>query len=657
VLCIAPMTALAEGASTKPAESNGESSPLEESVEEKTGTAVVQALIDALPDAESIDESNMEDVMNQLEAIDDAKFLLSEEETAALDFKRYDAAVAVLTGNGAGLTSTPMLTNTEVTSVSTEQQLEEAVNKGGSIQLTADITLTKDIDIKKTVALDLRGYTITSRAGSDNSIDINKSESLTISDSRTAGGGKIYCSIYLYDSGILQITGGTVSTISVRDGGVTLSAGTISTLYMSENSTFTMTGGVVSSEIHMSGNSTFTMTGGIVGRNLYMSKDSTFNAGGGTVQGYYVRNYGIIQGYSNGTTTFKCEVENHRTISGGIFYKEVTNKGTISGGIFYKGIRNNGTIASSAYVTVNFIDSSGTIGTQQVLRGQTATQPTKTGYTATYYTDSGCAEAFDVSSAITTSASTLNIYVKWTEKSNYTVKYNSNGGSAIADKTSVKWTDKVLNGVTSPTKNGYEFAGWTYSADGATTVDVDETTTYAGLAEEDAVMSVTLTAQWTDIVDPVISGIEDGKTYCEAQTVTVTDENIDTVTVNGNAVILDENNQFVLSPAKGEQTIIATDKDGNEATMTVTVNDGHTPGDWITDKSATATETGSRHKECTVCGKVLEKEAIAKLVPADNTKSPQTGDNSNIFLWLALLLVSGGAVTVTAFVRKKRRAE
>ena len=79
-----------------------------------------------------------------------------------------------------------------------------------------------------------------------------------------------------------------------------------------------------------------------------------------------------------------------------------------------------------------------------------------------------------------------------------------------------------------------------------------------------------------DNVLPVISGIEDGKTYCEAQTVTITEKYIDTVTVNGTAVTLDENGSFVLSPTNGKQKIVVTDKAGNTAEMTVTVNDGHT---------------------------------------------------------------------------------
>ena len=79
-----------------------------------------------------------------------------------------------------------------------------------------------------------------------------------------------------------------------------------------------------------------------------------------------------------------------------------------------------------------------------------------------------------------------------------------------------------------------------------------------------------------DNIQPVISGIEDGKTYCEAQTVTINEKYIDTVTVNGTAVTLGEGGRFVLSPANGKQKIVVTDKAGNTAEMTVTVNDGHT---------------------------------------------------------------------------------
>ena len=99
-----------------------------------------------------------------------------------------------------------------------------------------------------------------------------------------------------------------------------------------------------------------------------------------------------------------------------------------------------------------------------------------------------------------------------------------------------------------------------------------------------------------DNVQPVIGGIENGKTYCEAQTVTIDEKYIDTVTVNGTAVALNENGSFVLSPADGEQKIIVTDKAGNTAEMTVTVNGGHTFGEW------TSNGNGTHSRKCTVDG-------------------------------------------------------
>ena len=95
---------------------------------------------------------------------------------------------------------------------------------------------------------------------------------------------------------------------------------------------------------------------------------------------------------------------------------------------------------------------------------------------------------------------------------------------------------------------------------------------------------------------PVITGIENGKTYCEAQTVTVDEKHIDIVTVNGTAVTLDENGSFVLSPADGGQKIVVTDKAGNTAEMTVTVNDGHTFGEW------TSNGDGTHTRQCTADG-------------------------------------------------------
>ena len=76
---------------------------------------------------------------------------------------------------------------------------------------------------------------------------------------------------------------------------------------------------------------------------------------------------------------------------------------------------------------------------------------------------------------------------------------------------------------------------------------------------------------------------------------------------------------------------------------------------WIVDKEATATQNGSKHEECKVCG--CKKAAVE--IPATGTPtdpdSSQTGDNSNMLLWIALLFISGGAVIgITVYSKKKK---
>ena len=263
-----------------------------------------------------------------------------------------------------------------------------------------------------------------------------------------------------------------------------------------------------------------------------------------------------------------------------------------------------------------------------------------------------------------------------------------------------------------------------------------------------------------DNIHPVIGGIENGKTYCEAQTVTVDEKYVDTVTVNGKAATLDANGGFVLPPTNGEQKIVVTDKAGNNAEMTVTVNNGHTFGEWVSDNDGTHTRkctvdgcnafetencsggnaTCTKKAVCDVCGKAYgeldktnheggvqewttrtafvheqkwnccgavivtsevhewkdgvcrecgyvcphndadknhicdyckktistyENAATKEIKNADtvtakltdDSKSPQTGDNSNIILWIALLIISGGVMKgVTAFGKNKKHS-
>ena len=193
-----------------------------------------------------------------------------------------------------------------------------------------------------------------------------------------------------------------------------------------------------------------------------------------------------------------------------------------------------------------------------------------------------------------------------------------------------------------------------------------------------------------DNVRPVISGIEDGKIYCEAQTVTINEKYIETVTVNGTAVELDETGSFTLAPADGGQKIVVTDKAGNIAEMTVTVNDGHTGGTATCTERAVCEVCGKAYGEpdpknhtdlkhipakaatedaegnigywyCGGCNKYYsDKDGTKEIKKADTVtaklpKTPPTGDTSSLMLWIALLLASGGAATAAAVVLRKKK--
>ena len=193
-----------------------------------------------------------------------------------------------------------------------------------------------------------------------------------------------------------------------------------------------------------------------------------------------------------------------------------------------------------------------------------------------------------------------------------------------------------------------------------------------------------------DNVLPVIGGIKDGKIYCEAQTVTVDEKYVDTITVNGTEVTLDETGSFTLAPADGEQKIVVTDKAGNIAEMTVTVNDGHTGGKatcaekavcevcgkaygepdpnshtdlkHIPAKAATEDAEGNiEYWHCEGCGKYYsDKDGTKEIAKADTVtaklpKTPPTGDTSSLSLWLVLVLASGGAATGAAALSRKKK--
>ena len=80
-----------------------------------------------------------------------------------------------------------------------------------------------------------------------------------------------------------------------------------------------------------------------------------------------------------------------------------------------------------------------------------------------------------------------------------------------------------------------------------------------------------------DTTKPVIKGITDGKIYCEEQTFTVEETNLESVLIDGVAATPDNTGNYTLPAGNKQYTITVTDKAGNNTLCTVTVNDGH---DW-----------------------------------------------------------------------------
>ncbi len=102
----------------------------------------------------------------------------------------------------------------------------------------------------------------------------------------------------------------------------------------------------------------------------------------------------------------------------------------------------------------------------------------------------------------------------------------------------------------------------------------------------------------------------------------------------------------------------------------------HTYGDWKVTKEATETEAGSRERGCAVC-EYVQTEAIpaagtgeptdstdptdssdsqGQQDPSGDTGSPQTGDSSDMALWIGLMLASCGGVLGMLFYRRKKAA-
>lgn len=173
-----------------------------------------------------------------------------------------------------------------------------------------------------------------------------------------------------------------------------------------------------------------------------------------------------------------------------------------------------------------------------------------------------------------------------------------------------------------------------------------------------------------DKTAPVISGAEDGESYNTSVTLTITDDNLDSVTVNGEKVEL-TNQKLTLKPAEGKQTVIAKDKAGNTTSLTITVkeekgkdsedkdkgssdqNQDKKPADKGNNKDAGKDQTqgnANGNSKGSSAGNASGTSSAAKA----ESKTPKTGDWNSSAFWAFLLCLSGAALTTTKVIGRKK---
>ena len=207
----------------------------------------VQAMIDALPSAEEITEDNAEDVKAQLEAIDEAKAQLSDEELDALDFSRYIEAADALGG-----LSAPMLTANGTGEVSTATELVAALadDTNETVKLIADVTIDATLVVNRTVTLDLNGHVLKYENSTNRGsvLMVESGGTLTIADSNTAAQHK-----FTPDSNGLWVLDESGGTETVAGGVITGGTGKPDDrhgdkgggVYIGDNASLIMNGGTI----------------------------------------------------------------------------------------------------------------------------------------------------------------------------------------------------------------------------------------------------------------------------------------------------------------------------------------------------------------------------------------------------------------------------
>ena len=561
------------------------------------------------------------------------------------------------------------------TTVTNETELTAALNNADctEIKLGSNIETTGKLYVERTVTLDLNGHTLSCSSENTSIIWVRKNGNLAIKDSGTGGkidGQEKNCGIEV-KGGTLTLESGSIvnCTDADGDGGAVDVSNTGVTETQVKYGKFIMNGGAImdckagddGGAVDIGSGCTFIMNGGTIsscradddGGAVFIKQSGSFELNGGVIQNCSAgANGGAVNIYQDGRFTMtggtikSCKVD----LGGlGMAVYGSNDKAvvTMTGGTFED---------CGAYpysfdeFTVTFDSDGGSAVTAQKVLNSPAIKPadpTKNGYLFAGWYLEDMQYAFD-----TTVTTDITLKAHWTPTSASTaitaatiqdVNFNYQPGDAPRATAAVAAADQ----------DKYRIA--------------DEW--WQELNENDEPVAIWHSDDGIYSTLPTFTAFEGGKKYVYS-ILLLPERGYDFVrevaaTVNGNTVTAVPGTDGYLS-LPNVKTITPTAASHTHSYGTAWKCDGTNHwhecacGDkadtaahtfkWVTDKEATATEKGSKHEECTVCG---YKKAATEIpttgsgngsasqpTKPGSTGSPQTGDSSSV-LWLAILCISG----------------
>ena len=533
------------------------------------------------------------------------------------------------------LSMVPVSAHAADSTVRNASELEAALENAdcAEIKLGGNIETTWKLDVERTVTLDLNGYTLSCSSTDEDMIRVLSSGNLTVKDSGTGGsidGQNRNCGFNV-KGGTLTLESGSIvnCTDADGDGGAVDVANTGTAETPTKYGKFIMNGGAImdckagddGGAVDIGSGCTFVMNGGTIG-NCRADDD------GGAVHikqsGTFELNGGIIQDCSSGANGGAVNIyqDGRFTMNGGTIKDCKADLGGYGNAVYGKD--------DKAIVVI----SGGTI--------------------------EGCGVhpwSFD----------------------EFTVTFDSDGGSAVTEQ-------KVLNSPAikpaDPKKDGYDFAGWylgeeeytftdnvtrniTLKAhwtpvaapativeeirlDGAViSFDADDKPRFSGGISDSHVdldherwdandgsgYGITSSDYWNERYDgKLITKFEDGKSYTYSVYFKISDPGMK------EGCHFDKNTKLFIN--------------GKEITLTPAQIDVDDSGETIWFKNVL---TMTPEVSATKPEKPGEENTTPDKPDQSDTKSSKTGDNSNMILWLALLVISGGAVVGTTVVSRKKK--